>query len=68
MASSRNEIENVASRYARHSLQTIDENFCLTNHDSYNGQRTSVPLKDYIKFTTDIKERNGEKKYFEFFC
>ena len=48
-------------------MTLIDDDFELTNRDSYTGQKASVSLRDYIKWTTDIKKTNGEKKYFDFF-
>ena len=48
-------------------LTVIDEDYETTSRDSYTGQKTSVSLRDYIKWTTDFKKRNGEKKYLNFF-
>ena len=48
-------------------LTVIDEDYETTRCDSYTGQKTSVSLRDYIKWTTDFKKRNGEKKYLNFF-
>ena len=39
----------------------------ITNRDSYTGQKTSVSLRVYVNWTIDIKKRNAEKKYFNFF-
>ena len=45
----------------------IDEDYERTSRDNYTGQKTSVSLRDYVKWTTDNKKRNGEKKCFIFF-
>ena len=48
-------------------LTVIDEDYERTSRDNYTGQKTSVSLRDYVKWTTDNKKRNGEKKCFIFF-
>ena len=45
-------------------MTLIDDNLEITNRDSYTGQKT---LRDYVNWTIDIKKRNAEKKYFNFF-
>ena len=51
----------------KESLTLVDDDYQITSHGNYTGQKTSVSLRDYINWTTDIKKRNGEKKYFNFF-
>ena len=54
----------------KESLTLIDDNYEImtTRRDNYTGQKASVSLKDYIKWTTDIKKkRNSAKKYLKFF-
>ena len=48
-------------------LTVLDEDYEITSRDNYTGLKTSVSLRDYIKWTNEIKKRNGEKKYFTFF-
>ena len=48
-------------------LRVIDEDYKITSRDSYTGQKRSVSLRDYIKWIIDIKKRNSERKYFNFF-
>ena len=48
----------------KESLALIDDDFELTNRDSYAGKKTSVSLRDYINWTTDTKERNSEKMFY----
>ena len=45
----------------KESLTLIDDDYEITSHDNYTGQKTSISLRDYIKWTTDIKKRNCEK-------
>ena len=51
----------------KESLTLVDDDYEITSRDSYTSQKTSVSLRDYITWTTDIKKRNGDKKYFNFF-
>ena len=48
-------------------LTVINEDYEITSRDNYTGQKRFFSLRDYIKWTIDIKKRNGEKKYFNFF-
>ena len=45
----------------KESFTLIDDDFELTNQDSYTGQKTSVSLKQYISRTTDIKKETVKK-------
>ena len=51
----------------KESLTLIDENYEITSCDIYTGQKASVSLRDYTKWTTDIKKRISKEKYFDFF-
>ena len=51
----------------KESLTLIDDNYEITSRNNYTGQKTPASLRDYIKWSTDIKKRNGEKKYFNLF-
>ena len=54
-------------RVNQRSLESFSGHFCYSSRDRYTGQKSEAPLKEQIKFTTKIKEVNGEKKYFDFF-
>ena len=53
----------------KESLTLVDDNYEITSRDSYTSQKTSVSLRDYITWTTDITDwtTDGDKKYFNFF-
>ena len=51
----------------KESLTLIDDDYEITSRDNYTGQKTSVSSRDYINWTTGMKKRNNEKKYFNFF-
>ena len=48
----------------KESLTLIDDNYEImtTRRDNYTGQKASVSLKDYIKWTTDIKKKEAVPK------
>ena len=45
-------------------LKVIDDE--LASSDRYTGQKTSVPMRDYIKWK-NMKKTNDKKKIFWFF-
>ena len=45
----------------KESLTLIDGDYEITSHNNYTRQKTSISLREYIKWTTDIKKRNCEK-------
>ena len=49
------------------SLKAFNGDFYYSSRDCYPGEKTETSLKEQIKFTTDLKNRNGKKKYFDFF-
>ena len=51
----------------KESMTLIDANYKITSCDIYTGQKASVSLRDYIKWTTNIKKRSCKEKYFDFF-
>ena len=53
--------------YNKRSLEAFSGHFYYLSRDHYTGQKNETSLNDEIEFTTDIKCRNGEIKYFDFF-
>ena len=45
----------------------IDKDHEITSRDNQTGKKISVSLGDHSKLINNIKERNGEKKYFVVF-
>ena len=48
----------------KESLTLIDDDFELLIVTVILDKKTSVSLRDYINWTTDINKKNSEKKYF----
>ena len=46
----------------KESLTLVDDNYEITSRDSYTSQKTSVSLRDYITWTTDIKKKETVTK------
>ena len=53
--------------FDKRSLEAFSGRFYYSFRDRYTGQKNETSLKHQIEFTTDLKRRNGEKKYFDFF-
>ena len=45
----------------KRSLEEFNGHFCDSSRSRYTGQTIEVPLKEQIKFATELKEKNGEK-------
>ena len=48
-------------------IEAFSGHYYYSPRDRYTGQKSEVSLKDMIEFHSDLKKRNGEKKYFDFF-
>ena len=51
----------------KNSFQIINNDFSFSYRDSYTEQKIYTSLQDHIKWTTEMKESNSEKKNFDFF-
>ena len=48
-------------------LTVLDEDYEITSRDNYTGLKTSVSVRDYIKWTNEIKKKKRWKEIFYFF-
>ena len=51
---------------SKRSLEAFSGDFCYSIRDHYTGQQSKTPLREQIKFPTELKKK-GEKKIFRFF-
>ena len=49
------------------SLETFLGHCVWSCRDQYTGQKSEFTIKEVIKENVNIKKRNGEQKYFDFF-